>query len=312
MFWRWASPSTTRPTSRINDSSSPFISCLRSRLMIRSPPSSAGHAFRQRRVRTGRLHEPLLGTCQPPLDRRQRHPAGGGHLGELHLRNEAEREGQPFVGGKVGEDRVGRAHRLVRLPLRRGHRHLGDLLGRHEPDPAPAPPPPDAAAGGEHRQRRDPAPQRGGVLQIVDPFQDGHEHVLNDVRDLGVDAQRAGDQPLDQRLVPLDQDALRARFTPPERRHQLDVVRVERRRDGKRGLRRLGRDRSRRALTAVRAKAGGGRHVQEFTWARQFLSPPDRRDAGRRAASGARPRDRVKPVPTDRFQLAATLFRPVP
>ena len=63
----------------------------------------------------------------------------------------------------------------------------------------------------------------------MDPFQDGHEHVLDDIRNLGIDAQRPGDQPLDQRLVPLDHDALRARFTPPERRHQLDVVGVERR-----------------------------------------------------------------------------------
>ena len=96
----------------------------------------------------------------------------------------------------------------------------------------------------------------------MDPLQDRHEHVLDNIPDLGVDSERACDQSLDQRFVPFDQDALGTRLTPPQCRHQLDVVRIERRRDGKRGLLRLGRGRSRRTLSAVGAQAGRGRHIQ--------------------------------------------------
>ena len=120
----------------------------------------------QRRVGVRGGDEALLGPGQPPLDGRQRHLAGRGDLGQLHLRDEPQRERQPLVRWERRQDRVRRANSLLRLSLRAEDRHLGDVLGGQERDPAPAPAAADLPPRREHRQRRDPAAQGRRILQL--------------------------------------------------------------------------------------------------------------------------------------------------
>ena len=215
----------------------------------------------------GSFHEPLLGTRQPPLDRRQRHPARRSDLGQLHLGDEPQRERHALVVGKRVEHAVGGAHRFVRLALRARNRHLGDVLGREEPDPAPAPAPADAPARREHRQRRDPAAQRRGVLQAADALEHAHEDVLDDVRNFGIDAERARHQPLDQRFVTLDQHRARRAIAAVEGRDQLGIVVI----------------RSRPAIEGMRA----GAHLTREGHRNRHITPHDLSPLGPKAAHAA-------------------------
>ena len=61
------------------------------------------------------------------------------------------------------------------------------------------------------------------------PSKHGHEDILDDVRNFGVDAERARHQPLDQRFVTLRPAPCAPLVPAAERRHQLGIVVVSRR-----------------------------------------------------------------------------------
>ena len=61
-------------------------------------------------------------------------------------------------------------------------------------------------------------------FRLADALEHAHEDVLDDVRNFGIDAERACHQPLDQRFVALDQHRARRAIPAVEGRDQLGIV----------------------------------------------------------------------------------------
>ncbi len=106
--------------------------------LLREPGFERRPAVARRGLEAG------AGAAEATLDGRQRGLARGGHLGQLHAVDEAEREGDALVGRERVQHRVGRAERVEHFARGRGRLHLGHLVAGEEPQPAPP-----AAAGGD-------------------------------------------------------------------------------------------------------------------------------------------------------------------
>ena len=78
---------------------------------------------------------------------------------------------------RSAQQRVRRRRLAVVLPR---------LIRREEEQPLAPGLPPDVRAGGEHRNRRQPAPHLIDVLQLADPIDGPDEDLLQEIGNLGV------------------------------------------------------------------------------------------------------------------------------
>ena len=154
-------------------------------------------------IRVDHLRHPERSAPQAALDRRQRQLHRLGDLLQRHALDVPQHQHQALARAQTVEQRIESPERVAALGVHHHQLLVGHLAGLRQRQPATRASPAQLPLHDPDRERDDEAAQRLRLPQRADAREQAVEDLLRDVLDLGVGADGAAHDPMNQRRVAL-------------------------------------------------------------------------------------------------------------